>query len=80
MTLEILRELLGWCFVLNLVLLSSWFLMITFGGKAIYRIHSRMIPVSEEHFNAIHYAGISAYKVFVFATNLVPYLALRIIA
>ncbi|MFC7338436.1 DUF6868 family protein [Haloferula chungangensis] len=34
--------------------------------------------MSEAQFNAIHYAAMAAYKMFIIAANLVPYPALRI--
>lgn len=79
MTLETLRAVLGWCTILNAAFLSVWILMILVGRKPIYRLHSRLFPMSEERFTAIHYAGMAAYKIFIIAANLVPYLALRIV-
>jgi hypothetical protein len=44
-----------------------------------YRMHSKWHKISVEKFDAANYAGMAFFKVFVFAFNLVPYLALRIV-
>lgn len=79
MTLEVIRDVLGWCAILNLVLLLYWFVMIAFARGWVYRMHSRWYPVSEERFGAIHYQGMMYFKIAVFFFNVVPYLALRIV-
>ncbi|MGA1205554.1 MAG: DUF6868 family protein [Opitutales bacterium] len=79
MTLEIIREILGWCTLINLGLLLWWgaafFLMHDF----VYRIHSRFFHLSMEEFDKIHYAGMACFKMMVLVFNLVPYLAMRIV-
>jgi hypothetical protein len=54
-------------------------LMIVIGRGFVFRMHGRIFHLSEERFNAIHYAGMAGYKMFIIAANLVPYLALRIV-
>ncbi len=41
MTLEIIRDALGWCTVINFGLLLWWFLFFTFAHDWTYRMHSR---------------------------------------
>lgn len=41
-----------------------------------YRLHNRWFPLSVEHFNVVHYLGISIYKIGVLLFNLVPYFVL----
>jgi len=79
MTVDIMRELLGWCSVINMGLLLWWFLIIHFAHDWVYKFHSKWFKVSVETFYAIHYAGIAFFKVGVFVFNIVPYIALRII-
>lgn len=79
MTLEIIRDVLGWSTIINSAFLIAWLLMILFGRGFIYRMHTRILPMSEERFNAIHYAGMAGFKIFIIAANLAPYLALRIV-
>ena len=79
MTLELTRDFLGWCTLINIGIMILWALMF-FGARGwIYRFHSRMFPMSEERFNSIHYGAMAYYKLTIFVFNLVPYLALRIV-
>ena len=79
MLCDILRSVLGWCTLINFGLLLWWFLFIAFAHDFVYRMHSKWFTVSKDHFNAIHYAGITFFKITVFVFNLVPYIALRIV-
>ena len=76
---ETIREFLGWCTVMNIGLLSWWFLVFWLAHDWMYRFHSRMFKISEERFDAIHYAGMAAFKIGIFLLNLVPYLALSLL-
>ena len=78
MTLEIVQNTLFWCAVINMGMLVWWFLFIVFAHDWVYRMHSKWFKISEERFDAIHYAGIAFFKVCVFFFNIVPYFALRI--
>jgi len=60
-------------------ILLWWFLFIALAHDWVYRMHSKWFKISEEKFDAIHYAGISFFKVTIFAFNIVPYLALCIV-
>lgn len=79
MMIDAIRQMLGWCFVINMGLLLWWFLAITLAHDWVYKMHTRWFKMSVEQFDAIHYAGIAIFKIFVFACNLVPYIALTII-
>lgn len=79
MTVELARESLGWCAVINIGLLIWWFLFFWLGHDWMYRFHGKLFKVSVETFDAIHYAGMAAFKIGIFLLNLVPYLALTIV-
>ncbi len=79
MTLEIVRDTLAWCSVINIGLLLWWFLFITFAHDWTYRYHSKWFKLSLEKFDTIHYVGITFFKISIFLFNLVPYFALRIV-
>ena len=79
-TIENLRILLGWCSVINTVILLVWFLAFVFVRDMIFQMHTRWFRVSEERFDEIHYTMMGYYKLIVFVFNVIPYLALRIIA
>jgi len=79
MTVDILRSALGWCAVINMGLLLWWFLFLVLAHDWVYRMHSKWYKISAENFDAIHYAGMTFFKIMLFAFNIVPYFALRIV-
>ncbi len=79
MTVEIIRGVLAWCAVINYALLILWFLFFSFAHDWLHRFHGKWFTLSLERFDAIHYVGMAFLKLCVFAFNLVPYLALRIV-
>lgn len=74
-----IRDALGVCFLINMGLLLFWFGVIAFAHDWAYRMHSKWFKVPVETFDTIHYAGVSFFKITIFAFNLVPYLALCIV-
>lgn len=78
MTVELLRGALAWSAVLNMGILLWWLLFLTLAHDWVYKMHSKFVPVSREHFDAIHYAGMTFYKICIFTFFIVPYLTLRI--
>ena len=79
MTIEMTRDVLGWCAVINLALLSGWFLFFTLAHDGMYRLHGKWFALSVETFDAIQYSGMAAFKIGIWLLNLAPYLALRMI-
>ena len=78
MTVDIIRDVLAWCTVINFALLLWWFMFFSLARDWVYRVHTRWFRISEEKFDTIHYAGMAFFKICIFVFNLVPYLALRI--
>jgi len=79
MSLDVLRSFLLWCTVINYGVLLVWFLFFTFGRDWIQRIHGQWFHLSGDQFDALHYAGMSVYKIGILLFNLVPFLALCIV-
>jgi len=79
MTIEMARGILGWCSIINMGILIWWFLLFTLAHNLVYKIHSKWFKISVEQFDAVHYAGMVFFKIFIFAVNIVPYFALRIV-
>ncbi len=79
MTVEIVRDVLGWCAVINIGLLLFWGLWLMLAHDFVYRTHGKWFKLSVERFDTIHYAGIAFFKVCIFLFNIVPYFALRIV-
>lgn len=80
MDMETLSGFFLWCTIINFAVLLLWFLLFSLAHDWIHRLHGRWFRLSVEQFNAIHYAGIAAYKIGILLFNLVPYVALRIIS
>ncbi len=79
MTLEMIRDVLAWCAVINMGLLLFWFLFFALAQDFVYRTHGKWFKLPEEMFKAIHYTGMLFFKICIFLFNIVPYLALRIV-
>ena len=79
MTLEVIRDALAWCAVINMGLLLWWFLFLILAHDWTYRFNSKWFKLSVDQFDAIHYGGMALFKMGIFLFNLTPYFALRII-
>ena len=80
MTVELITAMLGWCTLINFGLLMWWFLFTAIAHDWTYRLHTKWFKISQERFDAIHYSLMGIFKMGVIVFNLVPYLALRIVA
>ena len=78
-TLEVVRSVLAWCTLINLILLAWWWLFFFLAHDWTYRMHSKWFRISVEQFDAIHYAAMAFFKIGLLFFNLVPYLSLRIV-
>ena len=79
MSIEMVRDALLWCTVINYALLVIWFLLLALPHDGLYRLWGRWFRVTSEQFDAINFSGIVLFKLGVILFNLVPYIALRII-
>lgn len=80
MTIEVVRETLFWCVVINIGLLFIWFMTFSLAHDWLYRLQSRWFKVPAEHYDSIHYAGMALYKIGFILFNFVPYVALSIVS
>lgn len=78
MSLEAVRAAFGWSAIINLAILSVWFLVFVAAHSSIYRLHHLWFQLSREAFDAIHYAGMAWYKLSIWLFFITPYLALRL--
>ena len=79
MTMETLREVLLWSLVINYGVLLIWFASFTFAHDRLYRLHNRWFKVLPETFDALHYGGMSVYKIGTLLLNLAPLGALWLV-
>ena len=76
MTIAVTRTFLLWCTVINYGVLLLWFLVFVFAHDWIHRMHSRWFHMSHEQLDALHYAGMSMFKIGILLFNLVPFVVL----
>jgi hypothetical protein len=79
MSFELVREVLGWCAVINYSLLVSWFLIYAFAHDWMHKLHRTWFTLSVEQFAIVHYAGMALFKLGIFFFNVAPYIALHIV-
>ncbi len=80
MTPESLRAFFLCCTLLNYAILLWWFLVFRFAHDWMFRLHGRWFRLDAGQFDAMHYAGMAAYKIGIFLFALVPWIALLITA
>ncbi|ADE54414.1 DUF6868 family protein [Coraliomargarita akajimensis] len=80
MEIENLRQFFGWCTVINLgILVLSSIGMIAL-REWITAIHARLFGIEASCLAEQYFRYLANYKILVLVFNLVPYLALRIVA
>ena len=79
MTIDLVRDALLWCFIINIGILLCWFLFFTLAHDWVYRFHGKWFKLSVEKFDTIHYAAMAFFKICIFMFNIVPYFALCIV-
>jgi hypothetical protein len=78
MDMSSVRDFLLRCLVINYVILLVWFGVFVFAHGWLFRMHTRWFRMTEERFDAIHYAAMAGYKIGILLFNLTPWLALLI--
>ena len=63
MTIDLLRSILGWATVINVSVITLWFVLFMRHHDTLYRLHSIWFKLSHERFDSIHYAGMAFYKI-----------------
>jgi ABC-type branched-subunit amino acid transport system permease subunit len=76
--MEVTRNFLLWSTVINYGVLLVWFLVFVVAHDWIQRIHGRWFRLSRDQFDALHYAGMSIFKIGILLFNLVPFVVLSI--
>ncbi len=54
--------------------------MFVFAHDRMYRLHGRWFKLPVETFDALHYAGLAAYKIGTILLNLVPLIAMYLVS
>ena len=77
--LEVIGQVLIRCFVMGVLVLLFWFGALTLAGDLAYSVHANFVPITQQQFYVIHYAGGLMTKAAVFFLLLFPYIAIRLV-
>ena len=80
MSMEQLTEFLGWCTVINLVLLAFTGLCLMTLKNWMAKIHSGVFGIKPEEARNLYFQSLVVYKVAFLMFNFVPYVALKMMA
>ncbi len=75
--LEVISQVLIRCVVMGIAALLLWWGALAWMGDLAYRVHSSLLPVSREQFDAIHYGGMLMTKAGISLLFFFPYLGIR---
>ena len=78
-TLEVASQVLIRCVIMGVAVLLFWWAGLAFMGDLTYAVHSKLTPMSRQHFDIIHYAGMLTTKAAVSLLFFFPYLAIRLV-
>ncbi len=79
MTFEIIREVLGWCSVINIGFLICWSFTMMRAQAFVNGIHGGLFNLPEERVAEIHYTLLLFFKICIILFNIVPYFAICIV-
>ena len=80
MSVEIVRNFLLWCTVINYGILLVWFLVFLIAHDWILGLHGKWFHVPPDQIGVLHYAGMAIFKIGIILLNLVPFVVLCILS
>ncbi len=69
-----------WCTIVNGGLLLLWSVFLLFAPDLTYRTQSGFVPIPRETWNVVMYSFLGLFKVIYIVFNVVPYVALKLMA
>jgi hypothetical protein len=79
-SIETLATFFGWCIVLNIGVLLVAVLLVSVAQGAVGKINAKLFGVTDEEAKVTFFRVIQQYRVAVAVLNVVPYVALKIMA
>ena len=79
-SLETVTTFLGWCSVINILILTVTSLFLMFAKGFVSGIQSKILGIEPENLQNIYVHYLGNYKIAIFMLNVVPYFALKIMA
>jgi hypothetical protein len=80
MDVQALKTFFMWCTVINGGIFLLWTVFFVFAPDFLYRRQSKWFPISRETYNVVMYCFTGLFKIVFLVFNVVPYLALLIVA
>ena len=80
MDIATIREALLWSALINYGVLLWWFVWFVLAHDWLFGFHAKYFNFPVDRFDAIHYGAMAFYKLAIFVFNIVPFLALLIVA
>jgi hypothetical protein len=80
MNLDNVTTFLGWCSLINIVLLTVISSLLILGKNAITRLHGKMFGLDDNELKSLYFQYLGQYKILIIIFNLVPYLALKLMS
>jgi len=78
-SLQTIREILGWCAVINIGILLFSALVLLVAERPIKAISARVWGLPDEDFSRIFFQLMAQFKILVWIFNITPYLALTLV-
>ena len=78
MSIETIREFLGWCTVIYFGVLTFAFIKVIFVGDWASKVHGRLFHIDDAWARKVKFQFFAVYSIAIIVFNLVPYIALRI--
>jgi len=78
--LQTLTAFVGWCSIINLVILGGASILLSLMRDAITSLHGEVFGVSKEEMFRAYVQYLSTCKILVIVLNFVPYIALKTIS
>ena len=80
MTINVITELLGWSSVINIGVLIFSGIIVILMRKSISKFHAKFFGLNEMDLGRAYFQLLAQYEVAIIVLNIVPYLALKIMA
>jgi hypothetical protein len=77
-SIDIVREFLGWCTVINIGILLVATTFLVLARAPISKIHIKLFELSQADLSLSYFQFLGQYKLAIYVLNLAPYIALRI--
>lgn len=78
MDIQKLKQILGWCSVLNTILLVLSALTFMLLGDWIYTLYKDLFQMSSDDLFSLWFISLAVYKILIITFNIIPYIAIRL--